>query len=49
MGFSERGVSSSTLLDNRGKGFTDYIRMKHVDVPKKFLEWCWEEDDDVYP
>ena len=48
-GILGRGVSSSTLLDNRGKGFTDYIRMKHVDVPKKFLEWCWEEDDDVYP
>lgn len=45
-GILGRGVSSSTLLDNRGKGFTDYIRSKHVDVPKQFLQWCWEENDD---
>jgi hypothetical protein len=44
-GILGRGVSSSTLLDNRGKGFTDYIRAKHVDVPKQFLQWCWQEDD----
>lgn len=50
-GILGRGVSSSTLLDNRGKGFTDYIRAKHVPVPKKFIDkgWTWEEDDDVYP
>ncbi len=46
-GILGRGVSSSTLLDNRGKGFTDYIRAKHVDVPKKFLQWAWEEKDEV--
>jgi hypothetical protein len=45
-GILGRGVSSSTLLDNRGKGFTDYIRAKHVDVPEKFLQWAWEEDDE---
>jgi hypothetical protein len=45
-GILGRGVSSSTLLDNRGKGFTDYIRAKHVDVPEKFLPWTWEENDD---
>jgi len=45
-GILGRGVSSSTL-DNRGKGFTDYIRAKHVDVPKKFLQWAWEEKDEV--
>ncbi|KAK4551373.1 hypothetical protein LTR86_011214 [Recurvomyces mirabilis] len=45
-GILGRGVSSSTLLDNRGKGFTDYIRAKHVDVPKKFLQWAWEEQDE---
>lgn len=44
-GILGRGVSSSTLLDNRGKGFTDYVRVKHVDIPEKFLQWCWEEDD----
>ncbi|KAJ9501708.1 hypothetical protein H2202_002670 [Exophiala xenobiotica] len=44
-GILGRGVSSSTLLDNRGKGFTDYIRAKHVDVPKQFLQWTWEEND----
>lgn len=50
-GILGRGVSSSTLLDNRGKGFTDYIRSKHVDVPKQFLQWAWEEDDEdqYYP
>ncbi|KAK3698985.1 hypothetical protein LTR37_016676 [Vermiconidia calcicola] len=47
-GILGRGVSSSTLLDNRGKGFTDYIRAKHVDVPKKFLQWTWEEGDDDF-
>lgn len=47
-GILGRGVSSSTLLDNRGKGFTDYIRAKHVDVPKKFLQWTWEEKDDDF-
>ncbi|KAK5462942.1 hypothetical protein LTS15_002654 [Exophiala xenobiotica] len=47
-GILGRGVSSSTLLDNRGKGFTDYIRAKHVDVPKKFLQWTWEEKDDEF-
>lgn len=46
-GILGRGVSSSTLLDNRGKGFTDYIRAKHIDVPKKFLQWAWEEKDEV--
>jgi len=45
-GILGRGVSSSTLLDNRGKGFTDYIRAKHVEVPKKFLQWTWDEDDE---
>lgn len=45
-GILGRGVSSSTLLDNRGKGFTDYIRAKHVDVPERFLEWTWEENDE---
>lgn len=46
-GILGRGVSSSTLLDNRGKGFTDYIRAKHVEVPEKLLPWAWKEDDDV--
>lgn len=32
-----RGVSSSKLLDSFGKGFADYIRDKHVPVPKRFL------------
>ncbi|KAI1629844.1 hypothetical protein EDD37DRAFT_70382 [Exophiala viscosa] len=44
-GILGRGVSSSTLLDNRGKGFTDYIRAKHVDVPEQFLQWSWKEDE----
>lgn len=44
-GILGRGVSSSTLLDNRGKGFTDYIRTKHVDIPEKFLRWTWKEDE----
>lgn len=47
-GILGRGVSSSTLLDNRGKGFTDYIRAKHVEVPEKFLPWTWEEKDDEF-
>lgn len=44
-GILGRGVSSSTLLDNRGKGFTDYVRVKHVDIPEKFAKYMWEEDD----
>jgi len=47
-GILGRGVSSSTLLDNRGKGFTDYIRSKNVEVPEKFLQWAWEEADDEF-
>ncbi|KAK7179830.1 duf1446 domain-containing protein [Paraphaeosphaeria sporulosa] len=47
-GILGRGVSSSTLLDNRGKGFTDYIRAKHVDIPEQFVKagWTWSEEDD---
>ncbi|CAK7230055.1 hypothetical protein SCUCBS95973_007444 [Sporothrix curviconia] len=44
-GILGRGVSSSLLLDNRGKGFTDYVRTKHIPVPEKFVQWTWEEDD----
>ncbi|KIV79466.1 hypothetical protein PV11_07028 [Exophiala sideris] len=44
-GILGRGVSSSTLLDNRGKGFTDYIRAKHVEVPEQFLQWSWKEEE----
>ncbi|EAT77841.2 hypothetical protein SNOG_14649 [Parastagonospora nodorum SN15] len=33
-----RGVSSSKLLDSLGKGFAEFIRAVHVDVPKKFLK-----------
>ena len=32
-----RGVSSSKILDSLGKGFADFIRDRHVPVPKKFL------------
>lgn len=32
-GILGRGVSSSSRLDGFGKGFLDYIRDKHVDVP----------------
>lgn len=32
-----RGVSSSKILDALGKGFADFVRDKHVPVPKKFL------------
>lgn len=33
-----RGVSSSKLLDALGKGFAEFIRAVHVDVPTKFLQ-----------
>nr|UYO77217.1 duf1446 domain-containing protein-epsilon [Trichoderma oligosporum] len=33
-----RGVTSSGLLDNLGKGFAEFIRAVHVDIPLKFLE-----------
>ncbi|TVY17127.1 hypothetical protein LARI1_G006006 [Lachnellula arida] len=38
-GILGRGVSSSKLLDNRGKGFADYIRDKHVYIPDRFPTW----------
>ena len=44
-GILGRGVSSSTLLDSRGKGFTDYIRAKHVPVPEMLLPYCWAEEE----
>nr|UWK20094.1 duf1446 domain containing protein [Trichoderma rubi] len=33
-----RGVTSSSLLDNLGKGFAEFIRAVHVDLPRKFLQ-----------
>nr|UYO77204.1 duf1446 domain-containing protein [Trichoderma crystalligenum] len=33
-----RGVTSSSLLDNLGKGFAEFIRAVHVDIPLKILE-----------
>ena len=44
-GILGRGVSSSTLLDSRGKGFADYIRAKHVPLPVVFLPYCWEGEE----
>lgn len=38
-GILGRGVSSSKLLDNRGKGFADYIRDKYVSIPDRFPTW----------
>ncbi|KAK5168144.1 uncharacterized protein LTR77_006712 [Saxophila tyrrhenica] len=32
-----RGVSSSKILDALGKGFADFIRDRHIEIPKKFL------------
>lgn len=37
-GILGRGVTSSPVLDNLGKGFADYIRGRHVDVPVSFLD-----------
>ena len=36
-GILGRRCSSSTLLENLGKGFTDYVRGKVVDVPVPIL------------
>lgn len=36
-GILGRGVSSSSRLDNLGKGFAEFIRSVHVDIPVKFL------------
>lgn len=33
-----RGVSSGKSLDGLGKGFAEFIRAVHVDVPKKFMQ-----------
>jgi hypothetical protein len=32
-----RGVSSSKILDALGKGFAEFIRDRHLPIPKKFL------------
>ena len=32
-----RGISSSKILDGLGKGFAEFIRDRHVPIPKKFL------------
>ena len=37
-GILGRGVSGSSRLDCLGKGFADFFRDKHVDVPQVFLE-----------
>lgn len=36
-GLLGRGVSSSRLLDSLGKGFAEFIRARHVDIPVNFL------------
>lgn len=36
-GILGRGVTSSPVLDNLGKGFADYIRGRHVEIPTSFL------------
>lgn len=36
-GILGRGTSSSPLLDSLGKGFCDYIRSKHVNIPERFV------------
>jgi hypothetical protein len=36
-GILGRGTSSSIILDTLGKGFADYIRSKHIDIPQKFV------------
>ncbi|KAK1248916.1 hypothetical protein MKX08_007136 [Trichoderma sp. CBMAI-0020] len=33
-----RGVTSTSLLDNLGKGFAEFIRAVHVDIPQRFFE-----------
>nr|UXE44011.1 duf1446 domain containing protein [Trichoderma aurantioeffusum] len=33
-----RGATSSSLLDNLGKGFAEFIRAVHVDIPLQFLD-----------
>lgn len=37
-GLLGRGVSRSKLLDSLAKGFAEFIRVVHVDVPNKFLK-----------
>ncbi|PNP42300.1 hypothetical protein TGAMA5MH_05982 [Trichoderma gamsii] len=32
-----RGVTSTSLLDNLGKGFAEFIRAVHVEIPQKFF------------
>ena len=36
-GILGRGVTSSPVLDNLGKGMSDWIRSRYVQIPKKFL------------
>ncbi len=36
-GILGRGASSSRLLDQLGKGFGEFIRARHVDIPVEFL------------
>nr|UWK20151.1 duf1446 domain containing protein [Trichoderma cf. fertile] len=33
-----RGVTSSSLVDSLGKGFAEFIRAVHVDIPQKFMQ-----------
>jgi hypothetical protein len=36
-GILGEGVASSTRMDAQAKGFGEYLRAKHVDVPKVLL------------
>ncbi|KAH9905746.1 hypothetical protein F4778DRAFT_677890 [Xylariomycetidae sp. FL2044] len=42
-----RGVSSSVRLDSLGKGFAEFLRAVHVDVPEKLLALGGDRDDGV--
>lgn len=37
-GILGRGVSSTPLVDNLGKGFCDYIRSKTIEIPQVFVD-----------
>ena len=43
-----RGISSTKILDGLGKGFAEFIRDRHVPIPKEFLG-KWESYGSATP
>ncbi|KJK67237.1 Protein of unknown function DUF1446 [Aspergillus parasiticus SU-1] len=40
-GVLQEGVSSSSIIDRFSKSFGEFVRVRQVDIPVRFLDWPW--------